>query len=67
MEVVAVALDGRGELNRSEKGEKTDANELVALNGARTAAMLVRKHGAPRSGSEPAVQGRMVPHAVGWQ
>lgn len=45
MEVVAVALDGRGELNRSEKGEKTDTNELEALNGARTAAMLVRKHG----------------------
>ena len=44
-EVVAVALAGRGELNLSEKGEKTDTNELEALNGARTAAMLVRNHG----------------------
>lgn len=44
MEVVAVALDGRGELKRSEKGEKTDTKELEALSGARTAAMLERNN-----------------------
>ena len=44
VEVAAVALDGRGEPKRSEKGEKTDTNELEALKGARTAAMLGRNN-----------------------
>lgn len=42
MEVAAVALDGRGEPNRSEKGEKTETSEPEVLGGARTAAMTVR-------------------------
>lgn len=67
IEVAAVVLEGRGEPNRSEKGEKTETNELEALNGARTAAMLVRNNWRLQSGSEPAVQGRRAPPAVSWR
>ena len=38
----AVALEGFGEPNRSEKGENAETSEVDALNGARTAAIVVR-------------------------
>ena len=47
IELVAVALEGRGGPNLSEKGEKTDTKGLVALSGARTAAIVVCDHTVP--------------------